>query len=186
MYVALYKLANQSINKVIVVVPEKTIGRSFQNTNLKSKVFFTIGKSHSISIFCDTENEHDKIGRFKEFFIQRSTNKLVCTHATLRNAMKELSNDVFNDCLFAIDEFHHASASADSGLGNIVRDIMTESSAHIIAMTVLIFVVMVILYCAPKMKGGFILLPIIITSNSMVTTTRNIGFDYVFMTKATI
>jgi hypothetical protein len=49
--------------------------------------------------------------------------------------MKELSNDVFNDCLLAIDEFHHASASEDSGLGNLLRDIMAETSAHIIAMT---------------------------------------------------
>lgn len=60
---------------------------------------------------------------------------MVCTHATLRNGMKEMNNEVFNNCLLAIDEFHHASASADSGLGNIVRDIMTETSAHIIAMT---------------------------------------------------
>jgi superfamily II DNA or RNA helicase len=135
MYVALYKLANQSINKIIVVVPEKTIGRSFQNTNLKKQGFLYDWEVAQYFNLCDTENEKDKIGRFKEFFIQKSANKLVCTHATLRGAMKELSNDVFNDCLLAIDEFHHASASADSGLGNIVRDIMTESSAHIIAMT---------------------------------------------------
>jgi len=135
MYVALYKLANQSINKVVVVVPEKTIGRSFQNTNLKKQGFTYDWEVTQYFNLCDTENEHDKIGRFKEFFIQKSANKLVCTHATLRNGMKEMKNEVFNDCLLAIDEFHHASASADSGLGNIVRDIMTETSAHIIAMT---------------------------------------------------
>jgi superfamily II DNA or RNA helicase len=135
MYVALYKLANQSVNKIVVVVPEKTIGRSFQNTNLKKQGFLYDWEVTQYFNLCDSENERDKIGRFKEFFIQKSANKLVCTHATLRNAMKELSNDVFNDCLLAIDEFHHASASQDSGLGNIVRDIMAETSAHIIAMT---------------------------------------------------
>ncbi len=135
MYVALYKLANQSVQKVVVVVPEKTIGRSFQNTNLKKQGFMYDWEVAQYFNLCDTENERDKIGRFKEFFIQKSTNKLICTHSTLRNAMKELSNNVFDDCLLAIDEFHHASASADSELGNIVRDIMAETSAHIIAMT---------------------------------------------------
>ncbi len=135
MYVALHKLATQSVNKIIVVVPEKTIGRSFQNTNLKKQGFTYDWEVAQYFNLCDTENERDKIGRFKEFFIQKSANKLVCTHATLRNGMKEMNNEVFNDCLLAIDEFHHASASADSGLGNIVRDIMTETSAHIIAMT---------------------------------------------------
>ena len=35
MFIALDKLANQGIKKVIVAVPEKSIGRSFKNTNLK-------------------------------------------------------------------------------------------------------------------------------------------------------
>lgn len=135
MYVALHKLANRTINKIVVVVPEKTIGRSFQNTNLTKQGFMSDWEVAQYFNLCDTENERDKIGRFKEFFIQKSANKLVCTHATLRGAMKELSNDVFNDCLLAIDEFHHASASQDSGLGDIVRDVMAETSAHIIAMT---------------------------------------------------
>jgi hypothetical protein len=49
--------------------------------------------------------------------------------------MKETGNEVFNDCLLAIDEFHHASASYESGLGELIRDLMAETSAHIIAMT---------------------------------------------------
>lgn len=135
MYVALYKLANQSINKVVVVVPEKTIGRSFQDTSLKKQGFMYDWEVAQYFNLCDTENEKQKTDRFKEFFVQKSKKILVCPHATLRNAMKELNNVVFNDCLLAIDEFHHASASADNVLGNIVRDIMAETSAHIIAMT---------------------------------------------------
>ena len=42
MFVALDKLANQGIRKVIVAVPEKTIGRSFGNTELKKHGFFAL------------------------------------------------------------------------------------------------------------------------------------------------
>ena len=40
MYIALDKLAHQGIRKVVVAVPEKSIGRSFKNTNLVSGGFF--------------------------------------------------------------------------------------------------------------------------------------------------
>lgn len=40
MFVALDKLANQGIRKVIVAVPEKSIGRSFRSTELKRYGFF--------------------------------------------------------------------------------------------------------------------------------------------------
>lgn len=135
MFVALDKLANQGIKKVVVAVPEKTIGRSFRNTELEKFGFFSDWKVAPYFNLCDSENEKDKIGRFKEFFRQKSTDKLVCTHSTLRLAMKELSNDVFNDCLLAIDEFHHASASVESNLGDLIRDLMAETSVHIMAMT---------------------------------------------------
>ena len=40
MYIALDKLQNQGIKKVIVAVPEKAIGSSFANTNLTNDGFF--------------------------------------------------------------------------------------------------------------------------------------------------
>ena len=40
MFVALDKLANQGIKKVIVAVPQQNIGRSFNNTELKKYGFF--------------------------------------------------------------------------------------------------------------------------------------------------
>lgn len=43
MFVALDKLANQGIRKVIVSVPEKSIGRSFKDTKLKDYGFLPIG-----------------------------------------------------------------------------------------------------------------------------------------------
>lgn len=40
MFIALDKLKNQGIKKVVVAVPEKSIGRSFQNTDLMKYGFF--------------------------------------------------------------------------------------------------------------------------------------------------
>ena len=60
---------------------------------------------------------------------------LICTHATLRFAFEGLKESDFNDCLVAIDEFHHVSADVDNILGNVMRNIMAKSNAHIIAMT---------------------------------------------------
>lgn len=135
MFIALDKLANQGIKKVIVAVPEKSIGRSFKNTNLKEFGFFEDWRVAPYFNLCDTTNDKDKAERFCEFFRQNSAKILVCAHATLRNASAQLSDDTFNDCLLAIDEFHHTSADVNSGLGDIVRRVMNHTNGHIIAMT---------------------------------------------------
>lgn len=135
MFIALDKLVNQGIRKVVVAVPEKSIGRSFQNTKLKEHGFFADWKVAQRFNLCDAANESDKATRFVEFFNQDSASILVCAHATLRNGMKEISDEAFNDCLLAIDEFHHTSADANSGLGDIVRRIIYNSTGHIVAMT---------------------------------------------------
>lgn len=134
MYIALDKLAHQGIKKVVVAVPEKSIGRSFKNTNLTNGGFFADWKVAPYFNLTDVKNEQDKKGRFKEFFFSK-TQVLVCAHATLRNAMKELPDETFNDTLLAIDEFHHTSADANSNLGDVVRRVMNNSTGHIVAMT---------------------------------------------------
>ena len=135
MFIALDKLVNQGIKKVIVAVPEKSIGRSFKNTNLVNSGFFANWEVPPYFNLTDVKNEQDKKGRFKEFFLNSKAKVLVCAHATLRNATKELSDDIFNDTLLAIDEFHHTSADANSNLGDVVRRVIYHSSGHIIAMT---------------------------------------------------
>lgn len=135
MFIALDKLAHQGIKKVIVAVPEKSIGRSFNNTELKPSGFFADWKVAPYFNLCDASNENDKAGRFVEFFRQESARILLCAHATLRNGMKELSDEQMDDCLLAIDEFHHSSADAASQLGDIVRRVMNNSTGHIVAMT---------------------------------------------------
>ena len=135
MFIALDKLYHQGIKRVVVAVPEKSIGRSFQNTDLKKYGFFADWRVAPYFNLCDVANEQDKCGRFIEFFHQNTSKVLVCAHATLRNGMKELPDEAFNDTLLGIDEFHHTSADANSGLGDIVRRIMYHTSGHIIAMT---------------------------------------------------
>lgn len=135
MFIALDKLHHQGIKKIVVAVPEKSIGRSFQNTKLMPHGFFADWTVTPYFNLCDTTNESDKASRFCEFFTQTSANILVCAHATLRNGMKQLADDAFNDCLLAIDEFHHTSADVNSGLGDIVRRVMNNTTGHIVAMT---------------------------------------------------
>ena len=136
MFIALDKLEHQGIKKVVVAVPEKTIGRSFANTDLTPYGFFADWRVSPIYNLCDSGGtEGDKAGRFVRFFRESNEKVLVCAHATLRNGMKMLNDDEFNDCLLAIDEFHHTSADADSGLGDIVRRVINNSTGHIVAMT---------------------------------------------------
>ena len=135
MFIALDKLQNQGIKRVVVAVPEKSIGRSFKNTNLMNGGFFANWAVPTYFNLTDVKNEQDKKGRFIEFFRQKNAKILVCAHATLRNGMKELEDEAFNDTLLAIDEFHHTSADANSNLGDVVRRVMNNSTGHIVAMT---------------------------------------------------
>lgn len=136
MFVALDKLVHQGMKRVVVAVPEKSIGRSFKNTKLKEFGFFADWAVAPHYNLCDATNEKDKVKRFREFFSSScSANILVCTHATLRFGLDELEDEQLADTLFGIDEFHHTSADANSGLGENIRRIMNNTNAHILAMT---------------------------------------------------
>lgn len=135
MFIALDKLRNLGLKKVVIAVPEKSIGRSFKNTNLTDNGFFADWRVPQRYNLCDVQNEADKAGRFVRFFDDDKAEVLVCAHATLRNGMKMIDDARMNDVLLGIDEFHHTSADADSGLGDIVRRVMNNSNGHIVAMT---------------------------------------------------
>lgn len=132
MFVALDKLTNQGIKKVVVAVPEKSIGRSFRDTDLTSRGFFA--DWHVDVNLCDSQNETEKRKRFKNF-INSDYHVLVCTHATLRNSLKDIDDEKLNDVFFGIDEFHHSSADAANGLGELIRRLIANTNAHIMAMT---------------------------------------------------
>lgn len=137
MFVALDKLANQGIRKVIVAVPEKSIGRSFNDTDLKKNGFFADWRVAPYYNLCSSSGtETSKRKKLIEFLApSTSAQILVCTHSTLRNALKDVSNDMLNDVFFGIDEFHHTSADENNNLGGLMRRLLNETTAHILAMT---------------------------------------------------
>lgn len=135
MFIALDKLAHQGIKKVIIAVPERSIGASFQKTNLKENGFFEDWNPEDKYNLCTAGSDESKVTLFSKF-LDSASKILICTHATLRYAYEEVEENKFNDCLLAIDEFHHVSADKDSSkLGNLLHSIMTKSNAHIVAMT---------------------------------------------------
>jgi len=135
MFVALEKLRQGMVKKVIVAVPERSIGKSFASTNLTSGGFHTDWEVTRRYDLCSPGGESMKTGVFAAFMEDKDAKTLVCTHSTLRFAYDKIGKDAFNDCLLAIDEFHHVSSERDNKLGELIRTIMNETSAHILAMT---------------------------------------------------
>lgn len=138
MFLALDKLRNQGIKKSIVAVPEMSIGGSFKDTDLSSNGFFADWKvkpKHNLCVQGAEGVDSRKTQAFVDFLKDPSAETLVCTHATLRFAFQKVLPSDFNDCLLAIDEFHHTSADGENKLGNLIDSVMRGSNAHIVAMT---------------------------------------------------
>lgn len=135
MFVALEKLRHNLVKKVIVAVPERSIGKSFASTKLKENGFHTDWEVTRRYDLCTPGGESMKTTTFANFMDDEDAQVLICTHSTLRFAYEKIGKEKFNDCLLAIDEFHHVSAEADSKLGELLRAIMAETNAHILAMT---------------------------------------------------
>ncbi len=135
MFVALDKLYNQGRRKVIVAVPERSIGASFASTQLTSHGFFADWEIKDEHNLCTPGSSAGKVDAFINF-LDGPDATLVCTHATLRFAFEKLAPEMFNGTVLAIDEFHHVSADVEnSRLGALLRDVMTGSDVHIVAMT---------------------------------------------------
>lgn len=135
MFLALDKVLRQGLDKVIVAVPEMSIGGSFRDTALKEHGFFADWHVNPRYNLCTAGNE-GKVDRVVEFMNDANAHYLVCTHATFRFAYDRIGDaKKFNKALVAIDEFHHTSAEAGNILGGVIDDLMTNSTAHIVAMT---------------------------------------------------
>lgn len=134
MFIGLDKLVNQGLKKVIVAVPEKSIGSSFGRTALSTFGFFSDWEPNPIYNLCTPGGDSTKVKAFKKF-MESDEQILICTHATLRFACEGIDETIFNDSLIAIDEFHHVSADGDNKLGEVLRSVMSKSTAHIVAMT---------------------------------------------------
>ncbi|MCV7616349.1 ATP-dependent helicase [Micrococcus luteus] len=135
MFIALDKLYNQGREKVIVAVPERSIGGSFASTALTKFGFFADWEVKPEHNLCDPGSSQGKVGAFIDF-LNGPDSILVCTHATLRFACEKLAPDAFDGTVLAIDEFHHVSADTESSrLGALLREVMNGSDVHIVAMT---------------------------------------------------
>ena len=135
MFLGLDKLFNQGLKKVIVAVPERAIGASFDCTDLTQHGFFADWDFNNHYNLCTPGGDVSKVRAFKNFLADDDENILICTHATLRFAFDAVDESVFNNILLAIDEFHHVSADGNNRLGEVLRSVINNTSAHIIAMT---------------------------------------------------
>ena len=120
---------------MIVAVPERAIGGSFARTDLTSHGFFADWEFKPTYNLCIPGGDASKVTAFANFLNDPAETILICTHATLRFAFDAVPEEHFNDTLLAIDEFHHVSADSDNRLGEVIRSIMANTSAHIVAMT---------------------------------------------------
>lgn len=136
MFIALDKLHNQGLKKAIIVVPEKSIGSSFNDELLSKHGFWADWVVAPQWNLCNAPGDDNggKAASVKAF-LESSDNILVCTHATLRNAVDRFGIEAFDGCLIAVDEFHHVSAAEDNILGAIISRLIERDKTHIVAMT---------------------------------------------------
>ena len=135
MFIALDKLHNQGIKKAIITVPEKSIGSSFNDEPLSDFGFWADWTVNPKWNLCNTPGEHGGKANSVKAFLDSDDTILVCPHATFRNAIEKFGIEVFDDCLIAIDEFHHVSADPDNKLGNHLGQLIGRDKVHIVAMT---------------------------------------------------
>jgi hypothetical protein len=135
MFIALDKLHNQGLKQAIIVVPEKTIGASFNDEALSQHGFWADWKVEPRWNLCNAPgSDGGKVNAVKRF-LDGEDRTLVCTHATFRFAVDALGVEVFDDRLIAVDEFHHVSANPDNKLGNQLAQFISRGKTHVVAMT---------------------------------------------------
>jgi len=135
MFIALDKLENQGLQQAIIVVPEKSIGASFHNEPLSQFGFWADWQVEPKWNLCDAPGtDGGKVDAVRKF-LDSDAKVLVCTHATFRFAVDKFGVEALDNCLIAVDEFHHISANPDNKLGDIIRQLMSRDKTHIVAMT---------------------------------------------------
>jgi hypothetical protein len=136
MFIALDKLQNQGIRQAIIVVPEKSIGASFNDEPLTKFGFWADWVVAPKWNLCNAPGS-DNGGKVNSVgaFLESDDTILVCTHATFRFAVDKFGVEAFDDRLIAIDEFHHVSANPDNKLGQHLGQFIARDRVHIVAMT---------------------------------------------------
>jgi superfamily II DNA or RNA helicase len=136
MFVALDKLRNQGLKQAIIVVPEKSIGASFNDEPLSKFGFWADWHVEPKWNLCNAPG-NDNGGKVKSLgaFLKGDDKVLVCTHATFRFAVDAYGVEAFDERLIAVDEFHHVSANPDNRLGLHLGQLIARGRTHIVAMT---------------------------------------------------
>ncbi|MCK1388190.1 DEAD/DEAH box helicase [Bradyrhizobium sp. 21] len=142
MFVGLEKLRTKAVERVVIAVPERSIGASFRNTELAPGGFHSDWKLDLdlCTVGSETGSKVEELIAFLRG--ESSARTALCTHSTLRAAYAK-TNDVtlFDRALICVDELHHASSDENSRLGNLLRGLIDRAgeaghdAAHILAMT---------------------------------------------------
>ncbi|WP_295873810.1 DEAD/DEAH box helicase [uncultured Zhongshania sp.] len=135
MFIALDKIHNQGLKQAIIVVPEKSIGSSFNNEPLSKYGFWADWVVQPKWNLCNAPGEDGGKVNSVKAFLESEAQVLVCTHATFRFAVEKFGLDAFDDRLIAVDEFHHVSANPDNILGVRLGELINRGKVHIVAMT---------------------------------------------------
>jgi superfamily II DNA or RNA helicase len=153
MFIALDKLHHQGVKKAVIVVPEKSIGASFNDEPLTKFGFHWDWQVEPKWNLCNAlgEDGGGKVNAVKAF-LESDDRILVCTHATFRFAVINFGVAVFDDCLIAVDEFHHVSSDSGSILGEQLTNLIARDKVHIVAMTGSYFAVMRWRFCPLRMR----------------------------------
>lgn len=136
MFIALDKIINQGMRQAIIIVPEKSIGSSFNNEPLSRFGFWADWQVNPKWNLCDAPGS-DSGGKVNALsaFLESEDKVLVCTHATFRFAVDKIGVAAFDERLIAIDEFHHVSIDSDSKLGQHLGQMIERNRVHVVAMT---------------------------------------------------
>jgi hypothetical protein len=135
MFIALDKLHNQGLSKAIITVPEKSIGSSFADEPLSKFGFWADWQVVPKWNLCNAPGEDGSKAASVGAFLNSEDRILVCPHATFRNAVEKFGVVAFDDCLIAVDEFPHVSASPDNKLGAQLAELIARDRVHVVAMT---------------------------------------------------
>ncbi|OAN48055.1 DEAD/DEAH box helicase [Paramagnetospirillum marisnigri] len=135
MFVALDKLQKQGLQQAIIVVPERSIGSSFNDEPLSKFGFWADWVVVPKWNLCNAPGDDGGKVNSVKTFLESGDKVLICTHATFRFAVDRFGIEVFDNRLIAVDEFHHVSASQDNKLGAHLGQFIARDKVHLVAMT---------------------------------------------------
>lgn len=142
MFVGLEKLRTNAVDRVVIAVPERSIGASFRDTNLAAGGFHSDWRLDLdlCTVGSETGRKVDELIGFLSG--EGAGRTALCTHSTLRAAYAKTDDvTLFDRTLVCVDELHHASSDENSRLGNLLRGLIDragdvgQDAAHIVAMT---------------------------------------------------